>query len=82
MLVLTRKPGQSIIIGDNIRITLIEIQGEQARLGIDAPKDVTIYRMEVYEEIVNLNRISLKTADADIAGILKFLANKEKKEEK
>jgi carbon storage regulator len=82
MLVLTRKPGQSIIIGDNIRITLIEIQGEQARLGIDAPKSIAVYRMEVYEEIAKQNKISLETAGADISGILKFLANKEKEEEK
>ncbi|MDK2901916.1 MAG: carbon storage regulator [Thermosediminibacterales bacterium] len=82
MLVLTRKPGQSIIIGENIKITLIEIQGEQAKLGIDAPKSIAVHRMEVYEEIVKQNRISLETADTDISGVLKFLENREKKEGK
>jgi carbon storage regulator len=82
MLVLSRKPGQSIIIGDNIKITLIEIQGEQVKLGIEAPKSIVVYRMEVYEEIVKQNRLSLETAGADITGILEFLENKTKEEEK
>ncbi|NPV42739.1 MAG: carbon storage regulator CsrA [Firmicutes bacterium] len=82
MLVLSRKPGQSIIIGDNIKITLIEIQGEQVKLGIEAPKSIVVYRMEVYEEIAKQNRLSLETAGADITGILEFLENKVKEEEK
>ncbi len=56
MLVLTRKKEQSIIIGDNIEITIVDIQGDQVRLGINAPKNVTIYRKEVYMEIQEENR--------------------------
>lgn len=51
MLVLTRKPHESLVISDNIVITVVEIQGERIRLGIEAPKDVAIYRGEVYERI-------------------------------
>lgn len=51
MLVLTRKPNQSIIIGDDIEVTVVETQGEQVRLGITAPKEIPIYRREIYEEI-------------------------------
>lgn len=51
MLVLTRKPNQSIIIGDHIELTVIEIRGDQVRIGIDAPKDVTVHRKEIYEQI-------------------------------
>lgn len=51
MLVLTRKPGQSIMIGDGIQIAVLSVAGEKVRLGITADKDVPIYRDEVYERI-------------------------------
>lgn len=51
MLVLTRKPNQSIIIGDDIKITVVEVRGEQVRLGITAPKDIPVHRQEIYEAI-------------------------------
>lgn len=50
MLVLTRKLGETICIGDDIKITVIKIKGKQARIGIEAPDGVTILREEVYEE--------------------------------
>jgi carbon storage regulator len=56
MLVLSRKKGQSIMIGHDIEITIIDVQGEQIRLGINAPRDVTIHRKEVFEEIIQENR--------------------------
>ncbi|MBW5379250.1 carbon storage regulator CsrA, partial [Brachyspira hampsonii] len=51
MLVLSRKINQSIVIGDNIEIMLVDIRGDQIKLGINAPKNVKIFRKEVYEEI-------------------------------
>jgi len=51
MLVLTRKPGEGIVIGDNIIIKIIEMKSGGVRIGIDAPKDTKIYRHEVYERI-------------------------------
>ena len=51
MLVLTRRLNQSIRIGDNVEITVVEIRGDQIRLGINAPKDVDVHRKEVYLEI-------------------------------
>ncbi|MGM9929666.1 MAG: carbon storage regulator CsrA [Bacillus sp. (in: firmicutes)] len=56
MLVLTRKAGESIIIGDNIEITVIETKGDQIKLGIKAPKDVDIHRKEIYETIQQENK--------------------------
>ncbi len=53
MLVLSRKKDESIIINDHIRVTVVEIRGDKVRLGIDAPKDVTVHRREVYEAIQN-----------------------------
>ena len=51
MLVLSRKKDEKIIIGDKITIMVIEIRGDKVRLGIDAPKEVTVHRQEVYEAI-------------------------------
>ncbi len=56
MLVLTRKPGQSIHVGDDIRITLKEIKGNQVRVGIDAPSSIKIYREEIYQQILEENK--------------------------
>ncbi len=62
MLILTRKLGESIAIGDDIRVTLIEIQGRQVKIGVGAPKDVPIHRLEIYEKIQSENlRASLAT---------------------
>ncbi|NLV63248.1 MAG: carbon storage regulator CsrA, partial [Clostridiaceae bacterium] len=56
MLVLSRKKGQSIMIGNDIEISIVDVQGEQVRLGINAPRDVSIHRKEVFEEIIAENR--------------------------
>jgi carbon storage regulator len=56
MLVLSRKKNESIIINDNITVTVIEIRGDKVRLGIEAPKDITVHRREVYEAIQNQSR--------------------------
>jgi carbon storage regulator len=51
MLVLTRKPGQSIMIGDGVEVQVLSVAGEKVRLGITAPQDVSIFRNEVYDRI-------------------------------
>lgn len=56
MLVLTRKLGEGIIIGDDITITVVEMKGGNVRIGIEAPRDKRIYRQEVYSRIVEENR--------------------------
>lgn len=56
MLVLTRKIDQSIIIGDDIRITIVDVRGDQVKVGIDAPRSIPVHREEVYREIQEENR--------------------------
>jgi carbon storage regulator len=56
MLVLTRKPGQSIMIGDGVEVQVLSVAGEKVRLGITAPRDVSIFRNEVYDRIENENQ--------------------------
>ena len=51
MLVLSRRPGEAIIIGDNIVVTIVEIRGDKVRLGIECPRGVTVHRWEVYDAI-------------------------------
>lgn len=58
MLVLTRKVGEGIIIGDDIKLTVVEIRGGTVRIGIDAPRDKKIYRQELYAQITAQNRSS------------------------
>jgi carbon storage regulator len=70
MLVLTRKRGQSIIIGDNIEVNIIDVQGEQVKIGINAPKSVTIHRDEIYKEIQEENK---RAANADFNKLSNFI---------
>jgi carbon storage regulator len=55
MLVLSRKKNESIIINDNITVTVVEIRGDKVRLGIEAPKEVSVHRREVYDAIHSQN---------------------------
>lgn len=56
MLILTRKPGESLYIGDNVKVTVVEIKGHQIRIGIDAPSELRIYREEIYLQILEENK--------------------------
>ncbi|MFH0781253.1 MAG: carbon storage regulator CsrA [Pseudomonadota bacterium] len=56
MLVLTRKLGEGIVIGDDITITIVEMKGGNIRIGIDAPRDMKVHRQEVYDRIVQENK--------------------------
>ncbi len=61
MLILTRKPGESLYIGDDIKITIVELKGHQIRVGIDAPKEKRIYREEIYLQILEENKSAAAT---------------------
>ena len=56
MLVLSRQRDETIMIGDDIEITVIEVRGDQVRLGVSAPRDVTVHRKEIYLQIQQENR--------------------------
>lgn len=61
MLALTRKKGESLVINNNIEVSILEVRGDQIKIGISAPKDVPIYRKEVYKQIQEENKASVST---------------------
>lgn len=65
MLALTRKKGESLVINNNIEVTILKIRGDQIKLGISAPRDVSIYRKEVYLQIQEENKAALETNNAE-----------------
>lgn len=71
MLILTRKPGESLYIGDEIKVTLMEIKGNQVRVGVDAPPTVRIYREEIYLQILEENQSAAASAPQDLGDMAK-----------
>ena len=69
MLVLSRKADESVVIGEDIVITVLEVRGDVVRLGIAAPRDVKVHRSEVYEELQQANR---DAASPDAAKVQEF----------
>ena len=69
MLILTRKPGESLYIGDSVKVTIVEIKGHQIRVGIDAPSDLRIYREEIYLQILEENRQAATSSEAGLEGL-------------
>lgn len=65
MLALTRKKGEALVINNNIEITVMEIRGDQIKIGISAPKDVPIYRKEVYLQIQQENEAAISADGLD-----------------
>ena len=66
MLILTRRPGESLFLGEDIKITVLSMQGKQIKLGITVPSDTTVYREEVYLRVREQNKQALETSDADL----------------
>ena len=56
MLALSRKKGEALVINNNIEVTILEVKGDQIKLGISAPREVPVYRKEVYEQIQQANK--------------------------
>jgi len=69
MLILTRKVGESITIGDDIKIQVLEVKGKQVRLGIRAPKQYSIHREEIYQRIQDENRLAAQQSPLNLSTI-------------
>lgn len=79
MLVLSRKIGESIVIQDQIEVTVIGVEGDNVRIGISAPKDVDIFRKEVYQAIQQSNRESVMPTQVNLNALIKRLDDSNKK---
>ena len=71
MLILTRKQGESVAIGDDIQVTVVEIQGKQVKLGVKAPREVAVHRQEIYEKIQQENIRASQVDDFDLSELQK-----------
>ncbi len=69
MLILTRRPGESLYLGDDIKITGLSVQGRQIKLGLEVPDDMTVYREEVYLRVKEQNLQALAASDEDLAAV-------------
>ncbi|ETT48896.1 carbon storage regulator CsrA [Paenibacillus sp. FSL H7-0942] len=75
MLVLSRKKGESIIIQDQIEVTVLAVEGDTVRIGISAPKHIDIFRQEIYASIQEANRESATPLAANIEAFMERLRN-------
>jgi len=65
MLALTRKKNEALILNNNIELTILEVKGDQVKIGIKAPREVSIYRKEVYDQIQTVNQESMTSEDIE-----------------
>ena len=72
MLVLSRQRDETIMIGDDIEVTVVDIRGDKVRLGINAPKEISVHRKEVYDAIRRENRAAAQVKPEDLPGIGKI----------
>ncbi|HEX3004823.1 MAG TPA: carbon storage regulator CsrA [Angustibacter sp.] len=69
MLVLTRRIGESLVIGDDVVIRVLDVKGDVVRIGVDAPRHVQIHRQEVYEAVMAANRAAAASSDAGLSAL-------------
>ena len=72
MLVLSRQRDETIMIGDNIEVTVVDIRGDKVRLGINAPKEISVHRKEVYDAIKRENREAAQVKPDDLSALGKL----------
>jgi carbon storage regulator len=73
VLVLTRRPGESVMIGDDVVVTVLDVRGEVVRLGIKAPRSVQVHREEVYRELQRANREAASPSELAVAALTRVL---------
>ena len=74
MLILTRRVGESIVIGDDVVVTVVEVRGDSVRVGIDAPRAIDVHREEIYRELRRSNEQAASPAAAAVAALKGMVA--------
>lgn len=77
MLVLSRKKDEVIMVGDDIEITLVDIRGDQVKIGVSAPRSVSIHRKEIYDAIQQENMAAAQATKASVASLAQALRKKD-----
>jgi carbon storage regulator len=75
VLILTRRVGESIVVGDDVTVTVFEVRGDAVRIGIDAPRSVQVHRQEVYEELQRANEQAVSPSDDAIESLRDAIAS-------
>lgn len=70
MLALSRKKNEAIVINNDIEVTILDVKGDQVKIGVSAPKEVPVYRKEVYEQIQNINKEAISAEGIEALGSL------------
>jgi carbon storage regulator len=73
VLVLTRRPGESVMVGDDVVVTVLDVRGDVVRLGINAPRSVQVHREEVYRELQKANREAASPSDVAVEALSRLL---------
>ncbi|MFO7781854.1 MAG: carbon storage regulator CsrA [Spirochaetia bacterium] len=73
MLILARRTNESIVIGDEIEVSVVDIKGDQVKLGINAPRAIKVYRREVFEAIQEENRLAAETATGELPSLDEYI---------
>ena len=76
MLVLSRRVGESIVIGEDITVTVLEVRGDVVRVGVNAPRSVTVHREEIIRELAESNRAAASPSDEVIASLTQAVARR------
>ncbi len=75
MLVLTRRPGESLMIGDDVVVTILEVRGDVVRVGIKAPRSVQVHREEIYRELQKANREAASPSESAVQALTRMLSS-------
>ncbi|WP_101525373.1 carbon storage regulator CsrA [Nocardioides houyundeii] len=73
MLVLSRRTGESVVVGDNVTVTILEVRGDVVRVGIDAPRSVSVHRAELLAELASTNQAAASPAEDTVASLAEAL---------
>lgn len=79
MLILTRRPGEGLYLGDSVRIIILSVQGKQIKIGLDVPDDMVVYRDEIYQRVKEENRMAMAINNDDFLVAANLWKNVKKK---
>ena len=77
MLVLSRRPGESVVVGDDVTISILEVRGDVVRVGISAPRSIAVHRAELLQQLESTNREAASPSEDTVASLARALGERE-----